>query len=451
MGKAKVLKDLLHSSPHHFDKFDHQHMGSGEGAQVFGWGSYLSEGEPVQKYYRQNFIREKAEEVYDKLVAPREVMTRYGGAIDLPFQSKYMLAEAVRRQLAGLDSKSVDDVVNRIIAGERQYFESIGVSPKTLKETVIDMADDIRASGDLDFDPAIGIYRVNFNASPDDLINLDNPLLDKANEPVRGLLSDSYKDVRQARKKIDELKAREREQFERSAKIKEKFNNGLLTRDELNHLLYDAPDAPYKLSSQYWSERTALERGANAIEEVISSQDTPDSTLDAIKALESFTSPRQVSESLLERGKKGSGYLDQPSRAMGHGTKNYVAFDDKDLEITSRERGAADPKALAALAAMTAATPQGRSLGGYIGNYIGGGVTGTLDSLAGLADWASTSNTKPSYTDRGGYIPAGERIEALDTISETLADLSERAKAWKEKKFGKNKIASTAGEILLGL
>lgn len=31
----------FHGSPHKFDKFKHEFMGSGEGAQAYGWGTYL--------------------------------------------------------------------------------------------------------------------------------------------------------------------------------------------------------------------------------------------------------------------------------------------------------------------------------------------------------------------------------------------------------------------------
>ncbi len=44
-----------HGSQASFDKFDHSFMGSGEGAQAYGWGTYVSEVEGIAKAYaRQN-------------------------------------------------------------------------------------------------------------------------------------------------------------------------------------------------------------------------------------------------------------------------------------------------------------------------------------------------------------------------------------------------------------
>jgi Spy/CpxP family protein refolding chaperone len=41
-----------HGSPHTFDKFTLDHIGSGEGAQVYGWGLYFSDKESVARYYQ---------------------------------------------------------------------------------------------------------------------------------------------------------------------------------------------------------------------------------------------------------------------------------------------------------------------------------------------------------------------------------------------------------------
>lgn len=44
-------KTLYHGSPHKFRKFDHSQMGTGEGAQAYGWGTYLAQNPDVAKSY----------------------------------------------------------------------------------------------------------------------------------------------------------------------------------------------------------------------------------------------------------------------------------------------------------------------------------------------------------------------------------------------------------------
>ena len=49
--KAAKIKGY-HGSPHSFDNFDFSHMGSGEGAQAFGWGGYIGGLEDTGIAYR---------------------------------------------------------------------------------------------------------------------------------------------------------------------------------------------------------------------------------------------------------------------------------------------------------------------------------------------------------------------------------------------------------------
>ena len=45
------FRKAFHGSGAQFDKFDHSFMGTGEGAQAFGWGTYVSEVEGIGKQY----------------------------------------------------------------------------------------------------------------------------------------------------------------------------------------------------------------------------------------------------------------------------------------------------------------------------------------------------------------------------------------------------------------
>lgn len=40
---------VYHGSGAKFEAFDYSHMGKGEGAQVYGWGTYVTESEGVGK------------------------------------------------------------------------------------------------------------------------------------------------------------------------------------------------------------------------------------------------------------------------------------------------------------------------------------------------------------------------------------------------------------------
>ena len=50
---------VFHGSGAKFDKFDHSHMGEGEGVQVYGWGTYVTEVEGIGRTYA-TIMRDKA-------------------------------------------------------------------------------------------------------------------------------------------------------------------------------------------------------------------------------------------------------------------------------------------------------------------------------------------------------------------------------------------------------
>lgn len=79
---TKFSIKTYHGSQASFDKFDHSFMGSGEGAQAYGWGTYVSEVEGIAKAYaKANNRRHQNKEVeylYDgKLISSYENNSLY--------------------------------------------------------------------------------------------------------------------------------------------------------------------------------------------------------------------------------------------------------------------------------------------------------------------------------------------------------------------------------------
>ena len=60
LGEVKTDEDLMlfhsvwHGSPHSFDSFSTDHMGTGEGNQAFGWGLYFTSKEEIARYYAES-------------------------------------------------------------------------------------------------------------------------------------------------------------------------------------------------------------------------------------------------------------------------------------------------------------------------------------------------------------------------------------------------------------
>lgn len=50
---------LWHGTPHDFDQFDHSKMGTGEGSQAYGYGTYLAEERKVAEWYKDRLSENK--------------------------------------------------------------------------------------------------------------------------------------------------------------------------------------------------------------------------------------------------------------------------------------------------------------------------------------------------------------------------------------------------------
>jgi len=66
--KGILFQDAYHGTPHSVDKFSTDHIGTGEGAQAYGWGLYFAGEKEVAKYYRGYLSRTNDAKVGSKTV-----------------------------------------------------------------------------------------------------------------------------------------------------------------------------------------------------------------------------------------------------------------------------------------------------------------------------------------------------------------------------------------------
>lgn len=59
-----LYQTAWHGSPHQFDRFSTEHIGSGEGAQMHGWGLYFAEDQAVADRYRGSLVIGRGENEY---------------------------------------------------------------------------------------------------------------------------------------------------------------------------------------------------------------------------------------------------------------------------------------------------------------------------------------------------------------------------------------------------
>ena len=237
-----------HGSPHDFDRFSLDKIGTGEGAQAFGHGLYFADSEGVAKSYRD--------------------------ALSIDYSPGAVAANWLKRN-GGDRQKTLKQL-------ESNFGSSIG---DDLKE-----AHAILSRGD---EPAAlqgKMYQVRINADPEHFLDWDKPLSQQS-EKVRGAIEVNIKD-RRVIPYGDQWKAE-------------------VDSDLLGKQATQSQTRPTREAAQQW--------------------------LDGLGVDDLVGKGVVASQRLADAGIPGIKYLDQGSRAAGEGSRNYVVFDDKLIEITHKD------------------------------------------------------------------------------------------------------------------
>jgi hypothetical protein len=304
-----------HGSPHDFDRFQMDRIGTGEGAQAYGHGLYFAENEDVARSYR------------DKLSNPDYVLPGlYDGkslSPDDPVESLMQIGlgqyfqhpvDSAIRQLEKLKRHVVDD---DFVAKYDEAIRRLEDSPRTKP-------------------PTPSMYEVRINANPDDFLDWDAPLSEQPKVAQRLGLSTRTAD------EIDEEAIRLMTQGNEAAgraggwmddpEISARID---ALNDEIDRLTTDASgESIYRSGGQGGAADLMSQLGGGA--------------------------PRLRTQEFRDAGIPGIKYRDAGSRGTNEGTRNFVVFDENLIEIV-RKYGIAGT---AALLGMNASEVEARMNGG---------------------------------------------------------------------------------------
>lgn len=176
-----------HGSPHSFDQFSMDKIGTGEGAQAYGHGLYFAEKEGVAKSYRDTLSGKQ----YKFNADPKDIAAKYGdGAIDTFYKYEG-------------DPKEIGGVISGLRQAVQKNLAEFGVSDVSqlkpmydgdLASATIKMArnadnmEQLIKSGDIALDPG-HMYEVNIDADPNAFLDWDKPLNEQP-EAVRKSFGD---------------------------------------------------------------------------------------------------------------------------------------------------------------------------------------------------------------------------------------------------------------------
>jgi len=275
----------FHGSPHKFDKFRMDKIGTGEGAQTYGHGLYFAENPKVAEEYRKALSLNLSGEKLDDIV-----YTWKRSGVDI----------------GATRSKDGQITIHKLLVPNNKRNQGIGTAAM---ENLINYADETGQTIKL------------------------SPSTDFGGTSV-GRLKEFYK-----RFGFIENKGRNKDFTISDSMYRRPVNQGATYKVDIsddavkNFLDWDKP-----LSQQPESVRKALTKWT---------KDKGGSILDGESALKEISfdlrmrgmddSPAAVSAELKKLGIPGIRYLDQGSRTAGKGTHNYVVFDEDIVKILGRE------------------------------------------------------------------------------------------------------------------
>lgn len=268
-GKLMVA---WHGSPHDHDGFTTAKIGTGEGAQAYGWGLYFASSKGVAEWYKSNLsYKQIVKDFRDALPDDAD----FSDIIDLfdtghftPYQ------ERVLKALSNDDWLGYDYPSQAITAAYRS-IDDFDAS-KELKDA-------INSSGKL--------YQVELAPSEDEYLDWDKPL-SKQSKKVKKLLAKVFG-------KYDTVKVGSMDTFWDADEVLGAGMYREITGRFEKEARQRVRDGEYISDTNAW----AKERASKLLNEI---------------------------------GIRGIRYLDGTSRGAGEGSSNYVIFSDEDVSITAK-------------------------------------------------------------------------------------------------------------------
>lgn len=347
IGNGFRFAKVWHGSGADFDEFDHAYMSSGEGAQVFGWGTYLTESKGIAEGYRDTIGGSKLS--WDGSEAP---------VYDL---RQYMLQDV---------SLDLADVKNAKDIAEILFTEATlnGGLKNVENFTVTDLADAWGFEGGIDFDaPAIKnlasdlkkvkdyfkdrlkitkkgkLYEVDI---PDDAnwMQWDNPSVN-----VKGV-KEALEEAGYTVRTYPEWNAKELEYYNvkqayDQAQHRMKTNEQLLENDRQHPIEKPEDLARYKAEADAaYRKMSELAPKYNRLKIEIANHIADNATGDEVygRLVSRLGSPKKASLLLNKHGVEGINYptgslSGRPSyKPDGTENRNFVVFSDKTPKIKAK-------------------------------------------------------------------------------------------------------------------
>ena len=185
----------FHGSGADFDEFRLEMIGTGEGAQAYGYGLYFTDSEDIAKFYRDSIGRGRSSIVYDgsSVKNAREV----DGLTD-----REMVLDNIATEMAFFDQKPANVIEKKIKSLKARIDDPVEISPYADDAEAQELADLIRQSAQRDLEIYESLdpdkftrgkmYKVALSPKPDELLDYDLPFAEQSKDIQEKLLQAGY-------------------------------------------------------------------------------------------------------------------------------------------------------------------------------------------------------------------------------------------------------------------
>ena len=343
-GGVEDMIKAYHGSPHDFDRFDLSKIGTGEGAQAYGHGLYFAENEGVAKGYREALSKNQEGWVN---TAKRLVREHTGAEID----------DDAARSFLNATSQHKDDPVRAAKVAGWGSSALRGLDAEKLKDAAVALKG---------VQPG-RMYEVGIRANPEHFLDWDKPLSEqhpKVQEAIEKVHPNAINsEAQRMRETLASLQAKyptsdpmgQQAAIQRGlAKLE---GGGGMRGQDLLQKLFMRPGGTEQGVSQALREAGIpgikyLDQGSRTPKTLLEGRPIPQDHTAAQLAAEKLDihgSPDAAMASLRRDATQGHPYIRQDSqkahdllqsgavkRHQPEGTRNFVVFDDKLIDILKK-------------------------------------------------------------------------------------------------------------------
>lgn len=305
-GQKVLFQAAYHGSPHTFDKFSTKNIGTGEGAQAYGYGLYFAGSKAVAEFYRDKLsgVDVKTWKIGDLDLVKNGVYVDYSPKkAGLQEEAKAVFAEEILSQEYDLKWTATEQGLEAARERMKKIGDELVEYYQEYHPEIVPFLEKLRdqtATATLDATKAGKMYHVELAPEESDYILWDKPLSGQS-EKVKEALAEQIPDHR-----VDNL--------------------GWLRH---NGSMIEGDGKPELTGRDIYMLFKLKEGGG-------------------------MEGEKKASEFLHSIGIRGIKYLDGSSRSAGEGAHNYVIFSDDDVSITEMYQSAQGHEALSVRATQKA-------------------------------------------------------------------------------------------------